>query len=410
MGGLLERLGESIYPIGIDIDGDGARLLQLARGRNGLRVHALAEISTASLTKDGSEQKGTHSGQDSLDGLLRAIPRRVGNAGFRGKECVVSVDDRWLRTRAVRQPQMPDSECDKAVRLDGAQRLGFSPDESVEIGWLRAGEVAQGDDVRDELIYLGASSERLNSVGMGLAMGGLRPIAMEPSFIAIARCMGRTLRRKQDEQVVRAVIEIGRTMTRVLITRGWRVGLYRTIEVGGEMMTHQAAERLGLEPETIEDLRRQRMYRTVGGDVEIDEKVDRAIFDAVRPLMGDLAHEITLCLRHYTVTFRGSRPTKCVIVGSESLEPRLEEVVGAAVHLPTVLGHPFKGVTLPENTRQIDRCGVLAGWSAAGGLSLQPMDRRSSGRVKALRRGSTDHETDLEVGRDALQEGMREAA
>ncbi|TVQ77857.1 MAG: hypothetical protein EA380_06775 [Phycisphaeraceae bacterium] len=410
MGGLLERLGESVYPIGIDLDADGARLLQLARGRSGLRVVALAEISAVSLTKDGAEKTDTQSGEGSLDALLRAITRRVGNAGFRGRECVVSVDDRWLRTRSVRQTQMPDSECDKAVRLDGAQRLGFSPEESVEIGWLRAGEVAQGDDVRDELIYLGAQSERLNSVGMGLAMGGLRPIAMEPSFIAIARCMGRTLRRKQDEQVVRAVIEIGRTMTRVLITRGWRVGLYRTIEVGGEMMTRQAAERLGLEPETIEDLRRQRMYRTVGGNVEIDEKVDRAIFDAVRPLMGDLAHEITLCLRHYTVTFRGSRPMKCVIIGSESLEPRLEEVVGGAVHLPTVLGHPFKGVTLPENARQIDRCGVLAGWSVAGGLSLQPTDKRVSGRAKGLRRGVSECETELEVGQDAPQEVRREAA
>lgn len=410
MGGLLERLGESVYPIGIDIDGDGARLLQLARGRRGLRVVALAEVSTSGSSRDDKSGEGTVSADCGLDALLRSVTRRVSHGGFRGRDCVVSVDDRWLRTRSVRLPQMSDAECDKAVRLDGAQRLGFSQDESVELGWLRAGEVAQGDDVRDELIYLGAPSQRLQGVGMGLTMGGLRPIAMEPSFIALARCMGRTLRRKQDEQVVRALIEIGRTTTRVLITRGWRVGLYRTIELGGEIMTRQAADRLGLEPETIEDLRRQRMLREVGGDVQIDEKVDRAIFDAVRPLMGDLAHEITLCLRHYTVTFRGSRPGTCVIIGSESLEPRLQEVVGAAVHLPTVIGQPFKDVLLPDITRQIDRCGVLAGWSVVGGLSLQPMDRRSPGRVKALRRGVSELDTERDVSGAAALAIRKEAA
>lgn len=391
---LLERLGESVYPIGIDIDGDGARLLQFARSGSGLRVVAMAEVA-GGAGDGGGEGAGESAGSESLDTLLRAIARRALHGGFRGRSCVVSIDDQWLRTRSVRLPQMSDSECDKAVRLDGVQRLGFSPEEEPELGWIRAGEVTQGDEVRDELIYLGAPGERLRAIGTGLAVEGLRPTAMEPSFISLARCMGRSLRRKEDEGVVRALIEIGPACTRVLITRGWRVGLYRTIEVGGNAMTRHAAERLGLEPETIEDLRRQRMYRSTGGKAEIDEKVDRAIFDAVRPLMGDLAHEITLCLRHYTVTFRGSRPTKCVIIGSESLEPRLEEVVGASVHLPTVLGQPFKNVGLPDNARQFDRCGLWAGWTVAAGLSLQPNDRRTSTRVRGLRRGSGSSEGEL---------------
>lgn len=405
---LLERLGGSVYPIGIDIDGDGARLMQLARTKAGLRVVAMAQVDgvdgEVSDADDVSEDTGT------LDTLLRGITRRAGQGGFHGRECVVSVDDRWLRTRSVRLPQMSESECDKAVRLDGAQRLGFASDESIELGWVRAGEVAQGEEVRDELIYLGASRERLRSVGMGLAMGGLRPIGMEPSFIALTRCMGRTLRRKEDEGMVRALIEIGRRMTRVLITRGNRVGLYRTIELGGEDMTRQAAERLGLAPETIEDLRRQRMYGAVGGDVSIDEKVDRAIFDAVRPLMGDLAHEITLCLRHYTVTFRGSRPTKCVIIGSESLEPRLADVVGGAVHLPTVLGAPFKGMTPASNARQFDRCELWSGWTVACGLSLQPEDRRSSARIGGARRGAGEPEMELELEIPMPGDGERRAA
>lgn len=323
-----------------------------------------------------------------IDTLVRTIARRVATGGFRGRECVVSVDDSLLRTRSIRQPRMPDADVDAAVALDGASRLGFG-DEASEVGWVRAGDVHQGEDVREEIIYVGAPRAPLEHVAMGLAAGGLRTIAIEPGFVALTRCHGRTLRRSTDMSVVRVLVDVGHRTTGVVLTRGCRVAFYKTLEFGGAEMTRVAAERLGLEPQAVVDLRRRRMSHPESSEHGVDPRVDRALYDAIRPLLGDLANEINLCVRHYCVTFRGSRPSACLVVGGEALEPHLTESVQDALQIETSVGQPLAGVRdVPAGVGIRD--GVQAEWSVAAGLSLQPTDVRGRGRTVGHNRRRID--------------------
>jgi type IV pilus assembly protein PilM len=375
---VFDRLMQPPHPIGIDLGATGAKLLQLSRSGGGFRVLAMDRVDIASA-EDTSPSDDAR-----LDTLIRSIARRVAAGRFTGGRCVVSIDDRLLRTRSVRQPRMPDPETDRAVRLDAPQRLGFPEDAPCEIGWIRAGEVMPADEVKDEVLYFGAESEPLRHLAYGLAQNGLRPLSIEPGFVALARCFGRTLRRASDRSVVRVLADVGRFSTKVVLTRGSEVAFYRHLEMGGAAMTQLAAERLGLTPETVDDLRRQRMSREAGGSCDVDPKVDRALYDAVRPLLGDIAHEINLCLRHYSVTFRGSRPSECLVVGGEALEPRLPEAVQKALNLKTRLGDPLEGI---ERSTGRDCEGRTAPeWGVAAGLSLQPLDRRSKSARPAARR------------------------
>ena len=376
MSQILERLVARAYPIGIDLGASSAKVVQLSRGSGGLRVLGMFRL-------DAPDEAGMSS-DDRVDSMVRGIARRVSGGGFRGRECVMSVDDRLLRTRAIRQPRMPDAEIDAAIRLDGAQRLGFADDEACEVGWIRAGEVHQGEDVRDELIYLGAKREPLRRIAMGMAAAGLRPIAIEPGFVGMTRCFGRSLRRTADLSVVRVLVDVGHRSTGVVLTRGCRVAFHKPLELGGADMTRIAAERLGLEPETVNDLRRQRMARRGEGVAGIDSKVDRALYDVVRPLLGDLAHEVNLCVRHYCVTFRGSRPSACMVVGGEALEPHLVEAMQDALQIETSVGHPLEGVEGVPGTGEGRES--FPEFAVAAGLSLRPLDIRSSGGRDVRRR------------------------
>lgn len=374
---LMNRLAARAYPIGIDLGASGAKVLQLTRGAHGLRVVGMLRLEMPDVASIDHSSGG-------LDTLIRNVSKRVLSGGFRGRQCVISIDDRLLRTRSIRQPRMPDAEVEAAVRLDAAQRLGFTEDEACECGWLRAGEVHQGDEVRDEIIYLGAPRAPLEHLAMGLAAGGLRPIGVEPGFVAATRCFGRTLRRATDAAVVRVIVDVGYRSTGVILTRGSQVAFYKPLELGGADLIRVAAERLGLEAQTVNDLRRRRMSRGAG-DEPIDPKVDRALYDAVRPLLGDLAHEVNLCVRHYCVTFRGSRPTACLVAGGEAMEPRLADAVQDALQIETSVGDPLDGIELPSGSA----LGAGPGWGVAAGLSLRPLDVRA-GSTRGVGRRRND--------------------
>lgn len=361
---IIDTIFASTLPVGIDVGATGVRLLQLRRGSRGLKVQAAARLDVAFDGKLDSAERARC--------IAEAVSKRIGGGGFAGRDCVLSVDNRLVRVRSVRQPPMPDDELDRAIRLDAPGRLGFSEADPAEVAWVRAGPVRVNGDPRDEVLVIGCGTAGIERLVFALASEGLRPLAVEPSFIACSRAHTRKLRRASDENVVRAIVDIGYATTGVMVTKGQGIVFYKQLEVGGEAMTKAAALRLGLEPSAVIELRRQRAWAARTGAPQGDAKVDRALFEAVRPVMGDLANEAGLCLRYYGVTFRGQRPECCLIAGGEASEPKLAETFGESLHVPTSVARPLEGIDCAG------AAGVTSGWelsdaawSVAAGLSMR---------------------------------------
>lgn len=385
-------LASGTLPIAIDLGSMGARLLQLRSSRRGLHILAAARVESVAATSEPTPER--------LDELAAAIQRKVSAGGFRGSRCVLSIDDRWLRVRSVRHPRMSEAELDSVIRLDAASRLGFPEDDTPEIGWLLAGEVGQGSELRDELIVMGASSQAMERVVSAFSAVGLHPVAIEPGFLANARAFNRTLRRADDRARAKLIVDVGWTTTKVIIIRGQEIAFYKSIEVGGKQMAAKASERLGLSAETIADLRRRRFE----GDTSIDPRVDRAIFEAARPIIDDIAQEVALCLRYYSVTFRGVRPDECVLVGGEAREPRFAELIAGVLQIEAALGRPFHGLDAAEAVGLTDRRSLGAEWSVATGLALRYAEKPSK-HPRSARSGRR-----ADVPRPTASAAQREAA
>lgn len=392
---LYDRLILKPLPIGIDIGASGVRLLQFhASGRRlGVRAAVHVPIATA--------HERPMTGSRAIE-LADAVRDAVATGGFWGKRCVVSFDNRLVRSRLVRHPPMPDEELTRAVNLDASSRLGFAEHEAAEVGWLRAGAVRQQGDPRDEIIVVGVPTEPVQEIIFALARTGLNPLAIEPSFVACARAMTRKLRRADDQTVVRVIADIGLRTTGVTITRGQSVTFYKQLEIGGHQLNQAAAERLGLDPASALELRVQRA-RVTGATAPSDPRIDRALFEAARPILGDLGNEIGLCLRYHGVTFRGSKPESCLIVGGEAYEPRIAEIVASVIHLPTEVGDPFAGAdalnSLPE---ELSVRG--AAWATAAGLGIRGRERE-----KAPKSDRRESQAPARPGRIDAQQGRAAA-
>lgn len=362
---LRKVLHPGLLPIGIDIGSSSIKLAQLRRAHGGFEVVGSARVDCPTASEPVSAA-------DAID----AIERGIASAGLLGRGAVISVDDRLLRVRSARTPRLTDDELDRSLALDATERLGMTETDDPVFGWLDAGEVRQGEDTWREAILVGARGDVIEDLVMGLASRGVRPLAVEPGFAAIARCYTRRLRRAADRGTSLAIVDVGERATGIILTHGTNVSFFKSLELGDRDITKASCGRLSLDEASVVELRRRRLiHAQQAGEQSGDEKVQRALYESSRPVLRDIAQEVNLCLRHFGVSFRGARPAKVVLTGGLAPEPGLAEAIEEATRLTTIVGVPLDGIGA-DTSREVGP--QLA---AAIGLSLRTEE--SAGRTKA---------------------------
>lgn len=375
----------SVNPIGIDIGASGVKLLQLRSGRAGWHVVAAAHQPFEQPLPDALDDRRRL--------IARAVRTAISSAPFAGRSCVCSISNADVMLRATRLPRLSDEELVKATRWEAADRFGIDPAD-LEVDWLRAGEVVQGDEARDEIILIGARRDRVESQIEALLDCRLFPHAVDLPAAANVRSLNRLLRRASDQNVVRIIIDVGVSGASVMITRGQEIAFLKPIEIGGRVFTQAVAESLDLQADAAHELRVRRIRAQSADDRgDLDDQVDRMVFEAVRPHMYEIAQEASLCLRYYSVTFRGVRPEIALVVGGDGAEPGLCEVLEDSLNIKTALGRPLEGVDLSKASLGDDRRhSSWPEWSVATGLSL-----RTPGRTAAKNRPAPGGREDEEL-------------
>ncbi|MHC4429364.1 MAG: pilus assembly protein PilM, partial [Planctomycetota bacterium] len=220
-------------------------------------------------------------------------------------------------------------------------------------------------------------------------------VAIEMHFTALARAFGRPSFSPSAAQEVRTVVDVGASGSTVMILRGGRIAFCKPIAIGGEQFDQAVAEHLQMDVASARSLRAARIAASFGdsGSVPVtDPSIERAEYDAVRPLLGSFAKEVMLCVRYYGVTFRGHPPQHLILTGGDGLEPRLDEALAEQCKIPVTFEHEGPGAAgLREGIRDcLHRDpGPPACWAVAAGLSLRGL---SPARLRKARPGPARQE------------------
>jgi len=102
----------------------------------------------------------------------------------------------------------------------------------------------------------------------------------------------------------------------------------------------------------------------------LDTSTQQVMVDAIGAAAEELAKEISLCLRYYTVTFRGKLVERAVFSGGEAYERILLNVLRRHLTAKVEVAQPLKGLDITnvnfDNNRRL-----LCEWAVAVGLSLK---------------------------------------
>jgi type IV pilus assembly protein PilM len=351
-----------VLPIGVDIGHDSVKMLQVEAVGTSLEVTAAAKMPLPASVKTDPQSRVAQA-SDLIRQMLRQHP-------FRGRRIVAALPREIIHMKNLRLPQMPAAELPAVVSFEARNIFPFDTDKA-KVRFLAAGEVRQGNEVRQEVILLAAKDDDINVVVEHLHRAGAVIESLDTEATAIYRSLERFIRRKEDEGDVNVLVDVGARRSQVVIGRGREISFIKPIDIGGFHFHEAVSRKLGITPEEAEALRRRLVEAGEPTDSAARrDPVRQAVFDATRSPMEELGREISLCLRYYSVTFRGHRPTKLRLVGGEACDPQLQSLLNSALVIPVEIGRPLYSVNT-SRMKPSDRRGAMCEWALALGLSLR---------------------------------------
>jgi len=252
--------------------------------------------------------------------------------------------------------------------------------DSVQLQYLDAGEVRQGEEMRHEIILMAAESRDIQEHLDLLAACELTPAAIDATPAALARCAAGRSELPVDAPA-QVILDIGQSHSKITITRQGRIVFFKIIEIGGKTFDLAVAEQLNLPMDEAGEVRKSCLRDTDGTSQSIGDdmlfgagkrdNVSRAIYESLRDSVGELAREVSLCLRYYSVTFRGKKPESLILTGGES----------GQAHIPGILADGTSiAVQSCPTLDQLDWSAALHAkdtsmgsgqWAVAAGLAMR---------------------------------------
>jgi type IV pilus assembly protein PilM len=352
-----------IQPIGLDIGHSMIKMIQLSCQDQSIRVEAAEEEVI-----DRSLEPGSEAWRRQVVELLGTLYRR---GGFTGGQVVSSLPSDLLKIKSLRLDTNNPEQIEEIIQSEVAQRFGMDP-QLDEIRYMIAGNVYQGEEIKNEVIFFGINRQQLADHISLLEEANLIPISIDTVPCALFRSFQATLRRREDLDVVSVFVDLGSRYTTVIIGKGQEITFVKQIGIAGDQLNEQVASKLGIDVDEAVQLR-IRMQDTEDG--RIDAETARAVIDAMANSIEDLAHEISLCFKYYAVTFRGKRPVEAVFTGGEAYESTLMDALRRHLGVGIRVAEPLRGYDLSKanfNRRQNPQ---MCEWAIAVGLALKIMER-----------------------------------
>jgi type IV pilus assembly protein PilM len=378
-------------PIGLDIGHNSIKMIQLVVDGGHIKILAADKVYIDPNINGDAEQRKSF--------VVSAVGQILAEGNFHGRNVVSCLPNEKLKITSLRLDETEPEQIRQVLKKEAAQRFGLDSDNDA-FDYMLAGSVSQGDETKNEVILFAVDNETIRNHIEMLEQSQLKPVAIDTVPCALFRSFDRSLRRQEDRENTAVFVDLGYQFTTVVFGRGGQISFIKQIPIGGENFNRQIAAKLGVtasEAHALRDGLRTENSREVQDDLcaneqDVNKQNDQAIasqpqrkeisldastrqvmIDAISTVAEELAREISLCFRYYTVTFRGKRVEQAFFAGGEAYENILLNVLGRHLAVEIKVAQPLKGLDLSSEKINFDsdRRGLLCEWAVAVGLGLK---------------------------------------
>src|SRR6056297_2960608 len=341
--------------VGIDIGSSSVKLIQLSTTGSSYRVEAFA----VEPVPEGAVSEGVIAVPELIaDAIKKAMQR----GGFKAKNCAMAVTGSAVITKIINLPaDLSEDDIEGQIEVEAGQYIPF-PREEVSLDFEVLGPSPRNADLL-EILLAASKTEHVDTrlevaelVGLTVSVVDLEAYAIANAFDLVRKATGI------DEAETIGVLNIGSTVSSMIVLRGNRSIYSREHSFGGHQLIEECMRRYGMDAEQA-------------GFLQRGEEPPAGFEDEVlEPFRQNVIQQISRALQFYSSSSEYSSINTLFITGGGASIPGLAEAVGNEVGISCEVADPLKDLRVAPkvNAKSLDQ--ARASLTTACGLALRGFD------------------------------------
>lgn len=341
--------------IGVDISSTAVKLLQLSRQGNRYRVEHYA---VEPLPPNAVVEKNIVE----VEAVGEAIRRAVSRSGSKAKHAAAAVAGSAVITKTIPMPaDLDEDDMESQVELEAVNYIPY-PIEEVNLDFEVLGPMP-GNTEMVQVLLAASRSENVELRASALELGGLTAKVIDVEAFAVENAFSMiagTLSMPSDGVV--ALVDVGATMTTLIVLRNGRSLYSREQVFGGKQLTDEVMRRYGLSYEEAGLAKRQ------GGLPESYE------VEVLEPFKEAMVQQVSRLLQFFYAGSDFNRVDQVVLAGGCAAIPGVADMVEEQLGVQTILANPLAQMTLGPRVQAHALAQDAPALMIACGLALRSFD------------------------------------
>ena len=251
-----------------------------------------------------------------------------------------------LISKTIRVPHVEPEKQRKIISFELSQKMPLPLSELI---WDYL--VIDDDGVEEEILAFAVKPEIVEKFCDKLVKLGLNPIQITPAPVLDYLAVKESARQMGEDHEILS-INIGAKSTNLLFINPTGY-LIRTIAIGGNVMSQNISDSLGITFEKAESLKKAYFAQEI--KLAENDPAETAISTATNQFLARASQEITRSIVTYKRLKKGKSPSKILLMGRGALLPNLAQYLYETQQIEVQYYNPLVGVSfsekIPENMR-----------------------------------------------------------
>lgn len=251
--------------------------------------------------------------------LSDAVSRLFKEAKIPKKNVIVGIANPRVIVRQISVPYMQESEMVEALPFQAQEYIPIPIDEAI-LDFVPLEEFSTPDgEPRMSIMVVAAAKEMAADVVRILGNSGIKPKAIDLQAFALVRAAtGGDIDLSPNP---RAIVNIGASLTQVLVIKGGTLRFLRIVTMGGNDFTRVAGDALGIDDEQADQLKR-RLGVSIEG-IPTGDDPDGLVMAALTRQADALVDEVRSSLDFYLSSAGDGGIDTVLIAGNGARLPHL---------------------------------------------------------------------------------------
>ena len=274
-----------------------------------------------------------------LDSVIESIESLCVKMKLKGDARIIFPGS-LLLTKTIRVPKVEKEKQTKIVAFELSQKMPFPLSELI---WDY--QVIDDDGVEQEILAFAVKPEVAESFCERVVEIGLNPIQITPAPVLDFNALKATMERVQETTPETLIVNIGAKSTNLLFLNPTGF-LIRNIAIGGNSLTQNLSDNLGINFEKAEELKKG--YFTGQVTFSQEDPNIQVLESCSKQFLARTSQEITRSIVTYKRVKKGRSPQKIFLTGRGSLLSNLPEYISQTQQLDIDYFDPIKALSLGD--------------------------------------------------------------